>query len=76
MTGSVDRVRVATSHVDATHARRRPGRPSIGSAPASTFAVRLDSDLREALAERAAQDGMPVSEVVRKALRRYLKPRQ
>ena len=36
--------------------RRRGGRPPIGSAAASVESLRLDSELREALAERAKRD--------------------
>ena len=52
--------------------RRRPGRPSLGSAPASVESVRLEPELRDALAERAEQDHETTSSVIRKALRRYL----
>ena len=53
--------------------RRRPGRPSIGSAPASVESVRLEPELRDALAERAQRDEETTSSVIRKALRQYLK---
>ncbi len=52
--------------------RRRPGRPSLGSAPASVESVRLEPELRDALAERAQRDRETTSSVIRKALRRYL----
>jgi hypothetical protein len=52
---------------------RRPGRPAIGSAPASVESVRLEPELRDALAERAERDEETTSSVIRKALRRYLK---
>lgn len=52
--------------------QRRPGRPRIGSAPASVESVRLDPELREALTERAERDHEAASSVIRKALRRYL----
>ena len=48
------------------------GRPRMGSAPARSFPVRLDPDLRAALDHRAAEDHKPAAEVVREALRRYL----
>lgn len=55
------------------HAKLRPrGRPPIGTAPAKVTQVRLPPDLSEALARRAAQDGAPPSEVIRRALREYL----
>lgn len=53
--------------------RRRPGRPAIGSAPASVESVRLEPELRDALAERAQRDEETTSSVIRKALRQYLK---
>lgn len=52
--------------------RRRPGRPSLGSAPASVESVRLEPELRDALTERAERDRETTSSVIRKALRRYL----
>jgi Ribbon-helix-helix protein, copG family len=55
--------------------RRRGGRPPIGSAAASVESVRLDPELREALAERAARDHETTSSVIRKALRKYLQVR-
>lgn len=52
--------------------RRRPGRPTIGSAPARVESVRLDPELRDALAQRAERDHEATSSVIRKALRQYL----
>jgi len=52
--------------------RRRPGRPPLGSAPASVESVRLDPELRDALTERADRDHETTSSVIRKALRKYL----
>lgn len=52
--------------------RRRPGRPTIGSAPARVESVRLDPELREALDTRAKRDHEATSSVIRKALREYL----
>jgi hypothetical protein len=52
--------------------RRRGGRPPMGSAPASVESVRLDPELREALARRASRDRETPSSVIRKALRKYL----
>jgi hypothetical protein len=53
--------------------RRRGGRPPIGSAAASVESVRLEPELRQALASRAARDHETTSSVIRKALREYLK---
>jgi hypothetical protein len=52
--------------------RRRGGRPPIGSAAASVESVRLDPELRDALARRAERDHETTSSVIRKALRKYL----
>jgi hypothetical protein len=52
--------------------RRRGGRPPIGSGAASVESVRIDPELRAALAERAERDGETTSTVIRKALRKYL----
>ncbi len=52
--------------------RRRGGRPPIGSAAASVESVRLDPELRVALARRAQRDKETTSSVIRKALRKYL----
>ena len=53
--------------------RRRGGRPPMGSAAASVESVRLDPELSEALRQRAEQEGRTSSDVIRAALRRYLK---
>ena len=58
--------------VDETLRRRRVGRPPIGSGVASVESVRLDPELREALADRARSDHETTSSVIRKALRKYL----
>lgn len=63
----------AEAGLDVPKLRRRPGRPAMGSAPAESLPVRLDPQLRKALDERAAVDGTTVSDIVREALRRYLK---
>jgi hypothetical protein len=53
-------------------ARRRRGRPSMGSKPAEVVPVRLDPELRRAVEERAGIDHTSTSEVIRTALRDYL----
>lgn len=53
--------------------RRRGGRPLMGSAAARVESVRLDPELSEALRERAEQEGRTNSDVIREALRRYLR---
>lgn len=63
----------AEAGLDISKLRRRPGRPAMGSGPAESFPVRLEPELRQALDKRAAQDETTPSEVVREALRRFLK---
>jgi hypothetical protein len=63
----------AEAGLDVTKLRRRPGRPPMGAGPADTLPVRLDPGLRHAVDERAAAEHTTASEVVREALRRYLK---
>ena len=52
--------------------RRRGRRPPIGSAAASVESVRLEPELRDALAERAERDHETTSSVIRTALQKYL----
>lgn len=60
--------------VDKLIARRpKRGRPALGSAPANVESVRLDPELRHELAERARAEGTTTSEVIREALRRFLR---
>jgi len=63
----------AEEGLDITTLRRRPGRPAMGSAPAESFPVRLDPELRSALDDRAAADETTASQIIREALRRYLR---
>jgi hypothetical protein len=63
----------AEDGLDVTKLRRRPGRPAMGSGPADSLPVRLDPELRQALDDRASTDNTTASDVVREALRRYLK---
>lgn len=63
----------AEDGLDLTKLRRRPGRPAMGSGPAESLPVRLDPELRTALDARAEAEHTTASEVVREALRRYLK---
>ncbi len=62
----------AEAGYDVSKLRRRPGRPSLGTAAADVFPVRLDPELRAALEARAQRDDMTASDVVRTALRAYL----
>lgn len=52
--------------------RGKRGRPALGSGPSTVESVRLDPELKERLALRAEVDGVPVSEVIRDALRLHL----
>ncbi len=63
----------AEAGLDVASLRRRPGRPSMGSGPADSLPVRLDPELRRAVDERAAAEHTTASDVVREALRRYLR---
>jgi len=63
----------AEEGLDPTKLSRRPGRPAMGSGPADSLPVRLDPELRRAVDDRAAADATTASDVVREALRRYLK---
>ncbi len=63
----------AEAGLDVTKLRRRPGRPSMGSGPAETLPVRLEPELRRAVDDRAAKDHTTASDIVREALREYLK---
>jgi predicted HicB family RNase H-like nuclease len=62
----------AEAGLDVMRLRRRPGRPAMGSGPADTLPVRLEPELREAVAKKAAAERTTASEVVRAALRHYL----
>jgi CRISPR-associated endonuclease/helicase Cas3 len=54
--------------------RLRPrGRPPLGTSAARVAQVRLPPDLNEALERRAAHDRTGTSDVIRRALRAYLK---
>jgi predicted DNA-binding protein len=60
--------------VDQLIARRGTrGRPRLGSGPSSVESVRLDPEMKELLVRRAEDEGKPVSEVIREALRDHLK---
>ena len=61
--------------VDELIARRpkRGGRPALGSSPASVESVRLDPELRRKLIDRARANATTTSEVIREALRRFLR---
>ena len=59
--------------VDEIIARRgKRGRPRLGTDPSTVESVRLDPELKERLLRRAEDEGVPVSEVIREALRQHL----
>lgn len=51
---------------------RRRGRPAIGAGPADVVPVRIDPELRAAIAARAEAEHTTTSEIIREALRRFL----
>ncbi len=53
--------------------RRGRGRPPLGEAAKSVESVRLDPELREKLLEAAKAKGTTPSEVIREALREFLR---
>ena len=60
--------------VDALVTRRtKRGRPTLGSAPATVESVRLDPEMRAELLQRAHSEGTTTSEIIREALRRFLR---
>ena len=52
--------------------RGKRGRPRLGADLSTVESVRLDPDLKTRLLERAERDGLPVSEIIREALRLHL----
>lgn len=63
----------AEAGLDISKLRRRPGRPSMGAEPAKALPVRFDAELRQAIEHRAETEGVSAGEVVRRALREYLR---
>jgi hypothetical protein len=57
--------------VEALKTRRR-GRPPLGAGAADVVPVRIDPELRAAIAARAEAEHTTASEVIREALRRFL----
>jgi hypothetical protein len=53
--------------------RRSPGRPAMGSAASSVESVRLDPELKRDLLLRAAAEHTSVSQIIREAVRQYLR---
>ncbi|MFC0082420.1 ribbon-helix-helix protein, CopG family [Aciditerrimonas ferrireducens] len=53
--------------------RRRGGRPTLGREPSTVESVRLDPDLKRDLLLKAAEEHISVSELIRRAVRNYLR---
>jgi hypothetical protein len=66
-----DEVERADYDIEGLKTRRR-GRPLLGSAPAEVVPVRLDPELKSAVDARAEAEQLSTSEIIRRALRRYL----
>lgn len=62
----------AEAGYDTAALRKRGGRPPLGSGPADVVPVRLDPELRAALASRADSEHTTASDVIRQALRAWL----
>jgi hypothetical protein len=71
--GCADEAEAGYDVADVIARRGRRGRPRLGTAPSTVESVRLDPELKKQLVRRAQHDGVPVSEVIREALRRHLK---
>ncbi|MFW6186768.1 MAG: CopG family transcriptional regulator [Actinomycetota bacterium] len=70
----IDRLaREAEAGYDAVALRRTGGRQPIGSAAARVVPVRLDPELEIAVKERAQADHTTTSDVIRDALRAWLR---
>ena len=62
----------ADAGLDPSRLRRRVGRPTLGEEAAGLTAGRLPPEIRRALDERASEEHISASEVIRRALERYL----
>jgi hypothetical protein len=62
----------AEAGIDPARLRRRVGRPSIGEQAAELTAVRLPIQIRKALDDRASSEHTTASDVIRRALEKYL----
>ncbi|HVA06871.1 MAG TPA: YlcI/YnfO family protein [Acidimicrobiales bacterium] len=61
---------------DPDQLKNRPrgrGRPPLGALAKEVESVRIEPELRDLAAQQAAKEGVTLSEIVRRALRRYLK---
>ena len=53
--------------------RRQGGRPALGRGASTVESVRLDPDLKRDLLLKAAEEQISVSELIRRAVRNYLR---
>ena len=68
-----DEVEQGDYDVEVLMSGRRPrGRPMIGDAPSEVVPVRLDPALRQAVEARAESDHTTASDIIRRALKRFL----
>ena len=65
-----DEVEATDYHLEQVKPRR--GRPLLGSGPAEVVPVRLDPELRDAVAARAEAEDTSTSDIIRRALRAFL----
>lgn len=63
---------VAAADYDLEQVKPRRGRPLLGSGPAEVVPVRLDPELRDAVAARAEAEDTSTSDIIRRALRAFL----
>lgn len=63
---------VEAADYDVEQVKPRRGRPLLGSRPAEVVPVRLDPELRDAVAARAEAEDTSTSDIIRRALRAFL----
>ncbi len=63
---------VEAADYDVEQVKPRRGRPLLGSGPAEVVPVRLDPELRDAVAARAEAEDTSTSDIIRRALRAFL----
>ena len=68
----IDRLAAEAEAGYATQRLRRRGRPPLGDGPSEGVPVRMDPELRARLDDRAADEDITASELIRRALRAYL----
>ena len=65
-----DEVQATDYHLEQVKPRR--GRPLLGSGPAEVVPVRVEPELRDAVAARAEAEDTSTSDIIRRALRAFL----